>query len=104
MSYKGGQTLRNDQYRDFVLRHVLRPYQTMIAPEGKISTRKYYKRIPELAESNPEWWERVTDRLSRCYSKIEYGVIDLDSETGRCIFRGLTAKGVEFITPKRHTS
>lgn len=101
MSYKGGQVLRDTVYTDLVTNHVLRPFQTMIAPEGKIRLSDYYSRIPDLADENPEWWDLVIDRLSRCYSKIEYGVIDLDSPTGRRLFRCLAEKGVEFYVPKR---
>lgn len=93
--------MRNKQYTDFVLQHVLRPFQTMIAPEGKITVSEYYSRIPDLADENPEWWNLVIDRLSRCYKRIEYGVLDLDSPTGRRLFRCLAEKGVEFYVSKR---
>lgn len=74
--------LYNEQYHDFILSHVIRPYQGMLGLDERVTAIVFKKsESPVLfnycdlimfAHTNKEWWSSVISRLSGCYSAIDY--------------------------------
>jgi len=89
------EKLINTQYRDFILDHVVRPYQNMmlIIPtkrverlvyhETKCETSFNYFRLKFEARDNDKWFKMVTDRLSQIYSCIDYSFFPKDDFADR---------------------
>jgi hypothetical protein len=88
--------LENKTYKDFVLMHILRPYQNMIGIEKRIEKfNSYtYERLPKLCKKNPEWENCVFNRISRIYSHIEESIFPSD-ETGIYIKNKLQEYGIK---------
>lgn len=97
--------LNNDQYDNFILTQVVRPYLNVLYDDHpyveKIgySNRSTsmatfeYSSLYDLAMLNPEWLEMVTSRLSKIYSQIDFSFFPED-EFADLLKMELVAKGI----------
>ena len=89
-------TLKNTQYEDFVMYHVLRPYKTFLGYEHRITSDMFedaYLRILEIGAKNSDWINLIFDRLSRIYGKIDFSFFPNDA-TANFIKENLIKRGV----------
>lgn len=100
------EKLINAQYRDFILRHVIRPYQNqlLVVPVKRVEKLVYhatrhetsynYFRLEIEARENPEWLKDIVERISKIYSCIDYSFFPKDVFADRLKFE-LINKGVK---------
>lgn len=104
-------TLTNDQYNKFILQHIIRPYQITLGIGDKaiesltyVSKNKtpicyYYGDLLRAIFENKKWFNLVIDRLSRCYSSIDFSFFR-DDNIAALIKIALIEKGVRPIMIK----
>ena len=81
----------DDFYEDFVLRHILRPYQNMIMDEDRLtSVKEHYRNIPFLGRDHQDWESCVFTRLAKIYRAIDEGKWAIITSHGSC-------SGVDYI-------
>lgn len=100
------KALHNEQYTQFIINHVIKPYQSKIM-DGKANiktlcfnsprtnTEFNYECLINLIDHNPEWWELVIDRLSRIYTKIDFSFFP-DERFAHKFKKALYNKGVAY--------
>lgn len=108
---KCGKTLKNDQYYEFILTHIVRPYQTMIGYKKRIERISYKASKSETTinyfvlqnyaweEQYREWFNCVIDRLSRIYNQCDYSFFPRDDFFANTLKRRMIDSGIENITP-----
>ena len=104
--------IRNDQYHEFILSHIVRPYQTMIGREKRIEGMRYkpfgknettinYFELQNYAweEQYKEWFNCVLDRLSRIYKQCDYSFFPQDDFFFFLLKRRMIKAGIEDVSP-----
>ena len=104
---QGLDVIRNDQYHEFILSHIVRPYQTMIGREKRIEGMRYkpfgknettinYFELQNYAweEQYKEWFNCVLDRLSRIYKQCDYSFFPQDDFFANTLKRRMIEAGI----------
>ncbi len=70
MSKKG---LVRGEWQQWVLQHIMRPYQTMLGFEKRFEEFdfNFYTHIDHFMRQNPEWTACVFDRIAQIYDHID---------------------------------
>ena len=109
---QGLDVIRNDQYHEFILSHIVRPYQTMIGREKRIEGMRYkpfgknettinYFELQNYAweEQYKEWFNCILDRLSRIYKQCDYSFFPQDDFFANTLKRRMIEAGIEDVSP-----
>ena len=104
--------LRNDQYHDFVLGQIVRPYQGMLGfkkriesmryvPFGKNETTINYFTLQNYAweEQYKKWFETVLERLSKIYKQCDYSFFPQDDFFANTLKRRMIEVGIKDASP-----
>lgn len=97
--------LLNNQYTQFVLDHVVRPYQGTLGIGEIRAERLVFDRTNDPAAFNyaelivysntrADWYDLVIDRLSRCYEAIDFSFFPNEAFAQQ-LQKSLIAKGVK---------
>jgi hypothetical protein len=104
--------IRNEQYHEFILTHIVRPYQTMIGREKRVEGMRYkpfgknettinYFELQNYAweEQYKEWFETVLNRLSRIYNQCDYSFFPQDDFFANTLKRRMIDVGIKDVSP-----
>jgi hypothetical protein len=104
--------LRNDQYHEFVLGQIVRPYQGMLGREKRIENMRYvpfgknettinYFELQNYAleEQYKKWFEAVLERLSRIYKQCDYSFFPKDDFFANTLKRRMIEVGIKDVSP-----
>lgn len=98
------EKLNNRQYEKLIVEEVLRPYQGLIYIDPtRIERLIFNKKVKSgefdycalifLVDTEPGWWACVIDRLSRCYSEIDFSFFPNEA-FAQTLMKALIKKGV----------
>lgn len=98
--------LLNTQYTEFILDHVVRPYQNMIGCEKRIERLMFvdtddpasfnYSRLVLIYHTNSHWFNVVLERLVCIYEAIDFSFFPNES-FAQALQKELIARGVKPI-------
>ena len=104
--------LRNDQYHEFVLGQIVRPYQGMLGREKRIENMRYvpfgknertinYFELQNYAweEQYKKWFEAVLERLSKIYKQCDYSFFPQDDFFANTLKRKMIEVGIKDVSP-----
>ncbi len=104
--------LRNDQYHEFVLGQIVRPYQGMLGREKRIENMRYvpfvknettinYFELQNYAweEQYKKWFEAVLERLSKIYKQCDYSFFPQDDFFANTLKRRMIEVGIKEVSP-----
>ena len=104
--------LRNDQYHEFVLGQIVRPYQGMLGFEKRIENMRYvpfgknettinYFTLQNYAweEKYKKWFETVLERLSKIYKQCDYSFFPQDDFFANTLKRRMIEAGIHEVSP-----
>ncbi len=99
------RTLRNNQYEEFILTHVIRPYQGHLELVERVERLVYsddsnrktsfnYCHLIDFYRLDKKWWNLVIVRLSKIYDKIDFSFFP-DDEFAIFLKHSLLEMGVK---------
>lgn len=97
------QRLLNNQYNNFILQELIRPYQGMIGLERRVEHLTYHKKYKspiifyyyDLLDlvSNEKWFDVCMTRIAKVYTHIDFSFFRTDT-IGDLMKKVLLEKGV----------
>lgn len=104
--------LRNDQYSEFVLRQIVRPFQGMLGFEKRIEIIRYvpfgenetsinYFTLQNYAKEKiyKKWFETVLERLSKIYKECDYSFFPNHDFFAETLKRRMIEVGIADVSP-----
>lgn len=101
--------IENTQYKDFILTHVLRPFQNMLGIDKTIENIKFkpninnktfnYFDIQKISENNQEWFNLVIERLSKCFESCDYSFFPSSDTFANTLKKKMIDAGIENNSP-----
>lgn len=99
--------LLNTQYTQFILDHVVRPYQGMLGYEERIERLMFVRTIEPKSinyadliiycNTRLEWFDLVVTRLSKCYEAIDFSFFPNEAFANE-LQKSLIKAGVKSLT------
>lgn len=97
----------NTQYTQFIIEQVVRPYQGMLGYDKRIERLMFvptseptsfnYADLVNYCSDRPDWFDMVTDRLSKCYEAIDFSFFP-NELFAQALTETLLKKGVKEIS------
>ena len=104
--------IRNEQYHEFILSQIVRPYQRGLGREKRVEAMRYkpfgknettinYFELQNYAweEQYKEWFETVIDRLANCYKQCDYSFFPQDDFFANTLKRRMIEAGIVDVSP-----
>lgn len=104
--------IRNEQYHEFILSEIIRPYQGMLGfekrieeiryvPFGKNETTFNYFTLVNYAweDQYKEWFENVLERLSKIYKQCDYSFFPSEDFFANTLKRRMIDVGIRDVSP-----
>ena len=104
--------IRNEQYHEFILSQIVRPYQRGLGREKRVEAMRYkpfgknettinYFELQNYAweEQYKEWFETVINRLAKCYKQCDYSFFPQNDFFANTLKRRMIEAGIKDVSP-----